>query len=219
MHNAQNFGFSGESLESESGVYYYLVRAGKALYFALPPGCSAEEAKMEHKLAQRRMLVCAAFFSFGTLCGAQILFDLIEASFERIFALTWAVLRQHTALVVPISFLLFPIILILSGVSAVGRMRIAFVTFLAGCTSGFLSALSVRYSNELIISAVVFLVFALCLLMISVNMAGISARIHAQLRYGGLVYPDYRYFSARVECAVSVILLEAAMIAYYILRL
>ena len=42
IHNAQKYGFSGESLESRAALYYYVIRAGKALSFSLPPGARAE---------------------------------------------------------------------------------------------------------------------------------------------------------------------------------
>ncbi len=174
---------------------------------------------MEHKLAQRRMIVCAAFFSFGTLCGALILFKLSEASFDRITVLTRDVLISKSTLVIPAAFMLYPLFLILSGVSAIGRAWIAIVVFLAGITSGFLSALSFRCCDAPVLSVAVLLIYSLCLLVISVNMAGISVRIQKILHCGGMVFPDYRYFAARVAYAVSVLLLEAAIITYYFLRL
>ncbi len=172
---------------------------------------------MEHRLAQRRMLICAAFFSFGTCSGALTVVRLSEAAAERAFSGIAAFFSQQPMLRVPAAAILVILLLLLGGPGVAGICTLCMLLSSVGFFGGFIACLAVRAGCFSAFSFAFFALFAVCVLQMG---SGILRRASASMHpsRGKPGKTDFRYELPRVACAAAVLLLTSACLAYYLLN-
>ena len=98
--------------------------------FYLPSHRNAAEANMEHKLAQRRLLICAVFFSFGAMSGAMTLMRLSESAISGVKNALVSLVLKGPFLILPAVFLIFPLLMLLVVLFSVNVMLKSLVLIL-----------------------------------------------------------------------------------------
>ena len=174
---------------------------------------------MEHRQAQRRMLICAAFFSFGTICGALTFLDLPFSASEHIWRTVTNFFSIRPLFLIPAAFSIGPLILLFLGFSAAGLAVSDLVLILFGFTAGFASSAVVRFSRHCFCSSAFLLIPCVCLVMTGACLRRTSYLVRAQIRSGGLLRPDYGYDALRIGSFFCILLLAALAFSYYLLSL
>ena len=173
---------------------------------------------MEYKMAQRRMLICAALFSFGTLSGALTLSELSGERADSLTAWVMSAVSLHPYLLILGAFALGPLLLIVFGLSPTGTFFVSLTMAACGVAAGAVEALSIRCGFFAPIPAACILPYALCLIMIGSVMLRTSSLIRAQIRSGGRLRPDLLRDTPRVLLALTALLMSAFCLAAYLLR-
>ncbi len=172
---------------------------------------------MEHRKAQKRMLICAAFFSFGTVCGLMTFLRLSIPAAEQIECISASFFVEKPLIFLPAVLLLLPVILIIFGVSAVGFVLIDLLLSVFGSAVGFSAGILMNASRHGLLFSAFLLVYSLCLIMIGGSVRRISLIVRRQLRSGGLLRQDFGFDTPRIICCLFVILLTALILAYFML--
>ena len=172
---------------------------------------------MEHRKAQKRMLICAAFFSFGTVCGLMTFLRLSLPASEQIECITASFLMEKPAVFLPAVLLLLPLILIIFGVSTAGFVLIDLLLSVFGCAAGFSAGILMNASRHGLLFSAFLLVYSLCLIMIGGSLRRISLLVRRQIQSGGLLRQDFGFDAPRIICCLFVILLTALILAYFML--
>ena len=173
---------------------------------------------MDHKMAQRRMLICAAFFSFGTLSGALTIFQLSSGADEQIAAVVSSVFF-HQFLLIPSITALFALMLFLAGLSLFGGVCVCFLMILFGFIGGFLESLSWILRFYPLANAAFLAVFALCYLQIGAFILRRSSVLRRQKACSGLMKPDDRYGLAGFLCVFILLILTSLALTYFLFNL
>jgi hypothetical protein len=172
---------------------------------------------MEHSQAQKRMLICAAFFSFGTLCGALSFLQLSVPASMHIWELVFGFVARRPLLLVPAAFCAAPLLLLVFGFSASGFVFSDLILTFAGFVSAFAVGMLLRFTHDGFLCSAFLWLACLCLVVTAASVRRLSFLIRTQIRSGGLLRPDYAYDALRISVCFSVILLAAFALAYYIL--
>ena len=174
---------------------------------------------MEHRQAQKRMLICAAFFSFGTLCGALTFFDLPFSASELLWKSIIDFISVRPLFFIPAAYCLGMLCLLVFGFSASGLFVTDLLLVLLGFSTGFVCSAIVRFSQNSFISSAFLLIPCICLVMTGACVRRISHQIRAQIRSSGLLRPYYGYDALRIGSMFCILLLAALAFAYYLLSM
>ena len=174
---------------------------------------------MDHKRAQRRMLICAALFSFGTLGGALTVFELSSASAERITAEIGSFVSFHPTVLILLFAVLFACLLLLSGLSIFGSVFTCLLLAVIGSSCGFLVSLALRSAFYPVVSAAFLAVFGLCYIQLGAGMLRRSALLLKQRTCSGLAKPDASFDRPSVWGSFILLILTAGSLACFILNL
>ena len=174
---------------------------------------------MEHKLAQRRLLICAVFFSFGAMSGAMTLMRLSESAISGVKNALVSLVLKGPFLVIPAVFLIFPLLLLLAGSSASGCPFICGLLGIAGFVGGFHILLSLHAHYHPYVMSAFFALYGFCLLSLGSCMLRKSSLLRKQIAFSGMISPDYGYDALRAACALLVILMAAFAMACFILSM
>lgn len=172
---------------------------------------------MEHTKAQKRMLICAAFFSFGTLGGALTMSKLSADAAAGCCGVIADFFGKQPLLRFPLFALATPLLLLLAGSSPLGILLIGPVLALSGASCGFAVCGLIRMNLPSPVWLGFVLMYAVCLLQIGGCMLRRSSLVRMQIRCGGLLRPDYGFDASRVLCALALLFLAALSFAYYAL--
>ncbi len=172
---------------------------------------------MEHPLAQKRMLICASFFSFGALSGAMCFFRLSASAAERLYGMITSFFMLRPELTISSGAILAPLLMLLCGFSPAGTLMIELLLVVFGATGGLFAAMLLSFGAYPLLIFAVFLLYALCILIFAAGFRRISCLVCAQLRSGGVLRPDFTFGLARVIVALAVLLFTAFALAYFIL--
>ena len=174
---------------------------------------------MERNKAQRRLLICAAFFSFGALNGAMTFSRLSAAAAECFGGSVSGFLLPNLMLTVPLSALIAPLLLILCGASPFGAVFISCLLLLFGFASGAAECALIRLNCLPWIMGAFLLLYGLCLLQIGGVMVRRASLVRSRLSSDVLIKPDYGYDRARVIASIFVLILAALAFAYFVLNI
>ena len=173
---------------------------------------------MEHKLAQRRLLICAAFFSFGAMSGALTLARLSEPAISCAANTFVSFGLAGPFLMIPALFLIFPLLLLLAGLSPSGSLFISGMLVIAGFFSGFLLMLALSAQYHPYVMSAFFALYGFCLLSLGSCMLRKSSLLRKQVAFSGMFSPDYGYDALRTVSAILVILMAAFAMACFVLN-
>ena len=174
---------------------------------------------MEHRQAQKRMLVCAALFSFGTLCGALTFLNLPFPASEQMWNSVSGFFRIRQFIVIPAAFCLGPLLMIVLGLSAAGFVFSDLLLIFHGFAAGFTCGILFRFGQHSFICFAFLLIPCVYLVMTSACIRRISFLSRAQIRSGGLLRPDYGYDFLRIGSYFCIRLMSAFALSYYLLSL
>ena len=170
---------------------------------------------MDHGMAQRRMLICAALFSFGTLSGALTVFHLSAQTDERITAAIAYTASFRPMLLIPSLAAFFAFIIMIAGLSIFGCFSIGLMMILLGFVGGALESLSVLQGFHALLNAVFLALFALCYLQIGAHILRRSSLLRRQKTCSGFMQPDDRYDLVGICFVFVLLLLTAFTFAYF----
>ena len=168
---------------------------------------------MEHRLAHRRMLICAAFFSFGAFSGALTVLRLSEATAKRVFFEVSSFFCFHPLFRIPAAAVLITLLLFLGGHGAAGAVAVCFLLSAIGFAGEFLEGLAMRAGSFPGLSFAFLIPVSVCFLQIGCTM------LRKRHSHSGLRKTDRAYDSARAAVATAVLLLAAFVFALYLLNL
>ncbi len=170
---------------------------------------------MGHSKAHRRLLFCAALFSFGSLSGAMTLMRLSDASAFRIVVRCCEFMSVRPFLRIP-TMIMLPAVL-----TCASAWATSFSTVLL-CFSGFISGAamdaSLRFSCSPLLMCGFLILYALCMVRLSASVLHLASCTRLQLRSSGRFRPDRSYDWKLAACASSVLLMASFALAYYLLR-
>ncbi len=169
---------------------------------------------MEHRLAQRRMLICAAFFSFGALSGATTFLRLSEAAAERVENLACGFFAAQPLLRIPAAAVVMPLLLLINGPGLIGAVMLCALLAVFGFAGGLLESMEMKAGSFPLVTTSFLILFTLCLLQLG------SCMLRRAMRSGGhrRLKTDQSYDSPRIAGAIAVLILAAFAFACFILR-
>ena len=170
---------------------------------------------MDHRLAQRRMLICAALFSFGILSGALTVFRLSAEAEERIAAAIASAASFRPMLLIPSVTAFFAFIIFIAGLSLIGCVCVCALMVFLGFVGGFLECLALLQEFHALLNAAFLALFALCYLQIGAHILRRSSLLRRQKACSGFMQPDDRYDLAGVCFVFVLLLLTAFAFAYF----
>ena len=173
---------------------------------------------MEFRLAQKRMLFCAALFSFGTLSGALTMSELSAGLTEMMADRLVSAVFLHPYMLVPGTFILGPLLMIVFGLSPAGTFFVSLILLLCGFGVGALEALALRCFAFSPIPVSYALPYVLCSILIGSSMLRTASLFRAYLRSGGRLRPDFLSDLPRILCALAVMLLAAFCLTAYLVN-
>ena len=153
------------------------------------------EVFMEHKSAQRRFLVCAAFLCFGSLCGALTFYRISHLTAGQISDLVAAPFAKHPILL-PLSVLLGPMLMM-----------------------GFLEFLAIRIGFFPLMTSVSFLICSACYLKTGGSMMRLSMKMKSRILYSGLSNTDFSYDFRRIYCSLFILFLLSLAYSLFLLSM
>ena len=173
---------------------------------------------MEHTKAQKRMLICAAFLSLGALGGVLTFARLSDPAFEKIGSWIHRLLMANPLMQIPLTALVVPLLLLLTGASAFGTVFIVCLLMVSGFAFGAGETAALRLRFLPLVTGAFLLLNSLCILQIGVCMLRRASVLRAQVGRSRHVRPDYRFDIASVAAAFFVLVLAAFIFAYYLLN-
>ena len=173
---------------------------------------------MEHTKAQKRMLICAAFLSLGALGGVLTFARLSEPALEKIGSWVHRFLMVNPLMQIPLTALVVPLLLLISGASAFGTVFVFCLLMISGFAIGAGETAALRLHFLPLVTGAFLLLDSLCVLQIAVCMLRRASVLRAQVRRGGQVRADYRFDVASAAAAFFVLVLAAFIFAYYLLN-
>ena len=174
---------------------------------------------MEHNKAQKRLLICAAFFSFGALGGTLTYARISQKAAELIAISLFKPLSSDPILMIPLAAMVPPLMLLLCGASAFGNVYVPGFLWIVGFAAGAANCAAVRTSFYPLIIGAYFLLYTLCLLQIGGIMLRRASLMRLQMASSGSIRPDYGYGVQPALAAMSVLLLTALAFAYFVLNI
>ena len=119
---------------------------------------------------------------------------------------------------IPLTALVVPLLLLLTGASAFGAIIVVCLLMISGFAFGAGETAALRLHFLPLVTAAFFLLDSLCILQISISMLRRASVLRAQVGRGEQIRPDYRYDTASVAAAIFVLILAAFVFAYYLLN-
>lgn len=173
---------------------------------------------MEHKSAQRRFLVCAAFLCFGSLCGALTFYRISHLTAGQISDLVAAPFAKHPILL-PLSVLLGPMLMMIIGYCHLGTFFIPCILSLLGFFMGFLEFLAIRIGFFPLMTSVSFLICSACYLKTGGSMMRLSMKMKNRILYSGLSNTDFSYDFRRIYCSLFILFLLSLAYSLFLLSM
>ena len=173
---------------------------------------------MEQIKAQRRMLICAAFFTFGSLCGVLTLFRLSPMAISHFSMSVCAFFSSNPLLLIPLTAALGPMLMLISVTSFLSIVIVCVLLLVYGFFGGALECLAVRFAYYPIINTAFVLLSSFCLMQIG----GCVLRLALQLRRNSISFSfagiDRSFDAPRIIGASVVLLLASLAFALFILN-
>ena len=174
---------------------------------------------MEHKTAQRRILVCAAFVCFGSLCGATTFYRISHLSAGQISDLVAAPFAHHPMLMLPLAILLGPILMLMFGHCPLGTVFISCILLLSGFFIGFLEFLAIIVGFIPIFTSAFFVICSACYVQIGGSVLRLYLKHKRKVLCSGLSRPDFSYDYRRIFSALSILLFLSLAYSLFILSM
>ena len=172
---------------------------------------------MEQIKAQRRMLLCAALFSFGSLCGAMTLFRLSQASVSRFFQSVCSFFSLCPLLLIPMAAVTGPVLMLIVGPSIFGVFFVSFLFIVYGFIGGIFEFLVVFSDCHPLLATAFLLLCSFCFLQIGGYVLRLAFLQRRQAASYGLTRPDRAFDAPRVACAFAMLLIASFAFAVFIL--
>ena len=173
---------------------------------------------MEQIKAQRRMLLCAALFSFGSICGALTLSRLSQASQTRFIQSVCSFLSLNPLLLIPLTAVFGPVLMLTIGPSLFGILVIIFLFVVYGFIGGVFEFLTVLRDCHPFITTAFLLLCSFCFLQIGGYVLRLAMLRRKQAASSGLTRPDRVFDAPRVVGAFVVLLVASFAFALFILK-
>ncbi len=174
---------------------------------------------MEQIKAQRRMLICAAFYSLGCLSGAVTLFKLSDSAVARITDLLCSCCLRSPFIFIPFVSALGPMLAMIIGPSAFGALVVCGIITLSGFVGGFFEYLAIRIGFFPILAAAYLMLYSYCLLQIGGILLRITFLRCRRVFSSGFSKPDRLFDHGRIIAAFSVLLLASFAFSLFVLSL
>lgn len=174
---------------------------------------------MEQIKAQRRMLLCAALFSFGSLCGALTLSRLTQASVSRLFQSVCSFFSLCPLLLIPLAVVSGPVLMLIVGPSIFGVLFVSFLFVVYGFIGGVFEFLVVFGGCHPFLKTAYLLLCSFCFLQIGGCVLRLAFLQRKQIASSGLTRPDRGFDAPRVAGAFIVLLIASIAFALFILSI
>ena len=173
---------------------------------------------MEQIKAQRRMLLCAALFSFGSLCGVLTLSRLTQASLSRFIQSICSFFSLNPLLLIPMTAVFGPVLILTVGPSLFGILVVFSLFVVYGFIGGVFEFFAVFRDCHPFVSSAFLLLCSFCFLQIGGYVLRLAMLRRKQAASSGLTRPDRTFDAPRVVGAFVVLLIASFAFALFILK-
>ena len=164
---------------------------------------------MEQMRAHCRMLICAALFSFGSLCGALTCFRLSPAAVSRVCNPVCGFFSLRPLLLLPLSAVFGILLLVVASPSILCILLVMMLFVVYGFLGGAFAFCAISFDFHPVLFTVFLLLSYFCLMQIGGFALRRSFLMRRQTASSGLAKPDRVFDAPRIVVAFVVLLLAS----------